>query len=68
MLESSDLRKLIIEEIVSTTSYPLLLDVYYRILKEHGISYITIRSAYMKQRQLSFWDRIVCPRIKKGLG
>ncbi len=57
MLDTQELRDFILRETSTATSYGLLLDLFYRILKEYGIPYTTIRAKRMRQVQFGLWDR-----------
>jgi hypothetical protein len=35
----------------------MLLDLFYRILKEYGIHYTSIRAGRLSRPQLSLWDK-----------
>ena len=57
MLDTQELRDFILRETSTATSYGLLLDLFYRILKEYGIPYTVIRAKRMRLVQLGLWDQ-----------
>ena len=52
-----EIKESVLRELQQTEDCALILDMYYRILKEHGISYIRIRSAWLARKQLELFDR-----------
>jgi len=51
-----EIKEKVLQELRQTEDHALILDVYYRILKEHGMSYMRVRSAWIARRQLDLFE------------
>jgi hypothetical protein len=53
-----ELKDQVLDEVKGTTDWPLLLDLYYAILKSRGQSYVRIRAARIRldMAQIKLWQ------------